>query len=48
MSLQAPLDRFSFFVSTHEVRLLGWRLVGIIPLLRHAKLQAIRSIDPRY
>ncbi len=45
---QVPLDRFSFFFSTHEVRLLGWRLLGLIPLLRHAKLLSVRCVEPRY
>ncbi len=43
-----PVDRFTFFFSTHEVRLLGWRLFELIPHLRKAELVSVIAVEARY
>jgi hypothetical protein len=44
----APTDRFSFWFSTHDVVLVGWRLSALVPLLRHGRIASIVALDPRY
>ena len=38
----------SFWFSTHDVVLIGWRLAKIAPLLQQGKLSAIHALDARY
>ena len=43
-----PADRFSFWFSTHDVVLVGWRLSALVPLLRHGRIASIVALDSRY
>jgi hypothetical protein len=43
-----PPDRFSLTFSTHNVVLLGWRLSGLVPLLRQGKLASVIAVPTRY
>ncbi|HEY5746231.1 MAG TPA: hypothetical protein VIU12_09165 [Chryseolinea sp.] len=43
-----PSDRFSFWFSTHDVVVLGWRLSKLAPLVRHGLLEIIRAVDAKF
>lgn len=44
----APPDRLTFYFSSHDVVLLGWRLMRLTAALRKERLPSIATTEQRY